>query len=86
MNNLTRCLRLPGVILPEVWNKGVAAGIAALFALGICGPAFGEMTLKYSDHDPPGGMRTGFNKDVWLPEELCPNLVFEHLKESGVSG
>ena len=24
--------------------------------------------MKYSDHDPPGGMRTKFLKDVWLPE------------------
>lgn len=24
--------------------------------------------IKYSDHDPPGGMRTQFLKDVWLPE------------------
>ena len=35
-------------------------------ALG--GSALAEMTLQYSDHDPPGAMRTGFNKDVWLPE------------------
>ena len=25
-------------------------------------------TMKYSDHDPPGGMRTDFLKNVWLPE------------------
>lgn len=24
--------------------------------------------MKYSDHDPPGGMRTQFVKDTWLPE------------------
>jgi len=24
--------------------------------------------IKYSDHDPPGGMRTQFLKEVWLPE------------------
>ena len=24
--------------------------------------------MKYSDHDPPGGMRTDFVKDVWLAE------------------
>ena len=28
----------------------------------------GAMTFKYSDHDPPGGMRTDFLKKVWLPE------------------
>ena len=26
------------------------------------------LTFKYSDHDPPGGMRTDFLKNVWLPE------------------
>jgi len=26
------------------------------------------ITMKYSDHDPPGGMRTDFLKNVWLPE------------------
>jgi TRAP-type C4-dicarboxylate transport system substrate-binding protein len=28
----------------------------------------GAVTMKYSDHDPPGGMRTDFLKNVWLPE------------------
>ena len=28
------------------------------------------ITFKYSDHDPPGGMRTDFLKNVWLPEVL----------------
>jgi TRAP-type C4-dicarboxylate transport system substrate-binding protein len=27
-----------------------------------------SITIKYSDHDPPGGMRTDFIKNVWLPE------------------
>lgn len=27
-----------------------------------------KIVLTYSDHDPTGGMRTGFIKDVWLPE------------------
>lgn len=26
------------------------------------------IAIKYSDHDPPGGMRTEFLKNVWLPE------------------
>jgi TRAP-type C4-dicarboxylate transport system substrate-binding protein len=26
------------------------------------------ITLTYSDHDPPGGMRTEFIKNVWFPE------------------
>ncbi len=28
----------------------------------------GKTKIKYSDHDPPGGMRTQFVKNVWLPE------------------
>lgn len=28
----------------------------------------GTIKMKYSDHDPPGGMRTNFVKEVWLPE------------------
>ncbi len=68
MENQKRFLRVPGVFLPGLWRKGVALGIAALFAVGIGGSAFAEVTLRYSDHDPSGGMRTGFNKDVWLPE------------------
>ncbi len=28
----------------------------------------GAITIKYSDHDPPGGMRSGFITDVWFPE------------------
>ena len=63
-----RCLRYLGSVLPEAWSKAVASAIAALFAVGVGGSALAEMTLKYADHDPPGGMRTGFNKDVWLPE------------------
>lgn len=27
-----------------------------------------EITLIYSDHDPPGGMRTEFIEKVWIPE------------------
>ena len=68
MKNLKGSLRLLGAVLPEAWSKGVASGIAALVAVALGGSALAEMTLKYSDHDPPGAMRTGFNKDVWLPE------------------
>jgi len=68
MKNLQRYLRRLRAVLPRTRSVGVASGIAALIAVGAGGPAMGEMTLKYSDHDPPGAMRTGFNKDVWLPE------------------
>jgi TRAP-type C4-dicarboxylate transport system substrate-binding protein len=27
-----------------------------------------KITLKYSDHDAPGGMRTDFVRNIWLPE------------------
>lgn len=36
------------------------------FASAICQGQ--TVTIKYSDHDPPGGMRTDFVKRVWLPE------------------
>lgn len=46
----------------------MAAAAGMLFAVSIGTAAMAETTLKYSDHDPLGGMRTQFNKDVWLPE------------------
>lgn len=27
-----------------------------------------EITLNYSDHDPPSGMRTKFIEEFWFPE------------------
>ena len=68
MENPKRCLRHLGAVLPKAWSRGLASGIAALFAVSIAGSASAEVTLRYSDHDPAGAMRTGFNKDVWLPE------------------
>lgn len=57
------------------------AGILVIaLAIGGCGPSGGqseeattpeevtEITLVYSDHDPPGGMRTEFIMNVWIPE------------------
>jgi TRAP-type C4-dicarboxylate transport system substrate-binding protein len=41
--------------------------LAAALAIGAAGAASAK-TLKYSDHDPLGGMRTNFVKEVWLPE------------------
>lgn len=43
--------------------RGLAAG--AVFLAGF-GAATAE-TLKYSDHDATGGMRTDFVKNVWIP-------------------
>ena len=37
-----------------------------LFIASICEGK--TITIKYSDHDPPGGMRTQFVKNVWFPE------------------
>ena len=68
MENLKRYLRIPRTVFPGLWRKAVASGVAALFAVSIAGSASAEVTLRYSDHDPAGAMRTGFNKDVWLPE------------------
>lgn len=47
---------------------GLATGVAALFAWGVGSAGAADVTLKYSDHDPLGGMRTNFVKDVWLAE------------------
>ena len=50
-----RCVaRLPGYVL-------------LLTLLAACTESSG-ISLNYSDHDPLGGMRTQFVKDVWLPE------------------
>ncbi len=68
MGNPKRCFRIVEAVMPKVRILGAASGIAALFAVCVVGPALAEMTLRYSDHDPAGAMRTGFNKDVWLPE------------------
>ena len=40
--------------------------VASVVALSATDPASAR-TLRYNDHDPPGGMRTNFVKDVWLP-------------------
>jgi len=54
LNGLTR------KIAPTVMVAGLA-----LFAWTA---SAADVTLKYSDHDPLGGMRTQFAKDVWLAE------------------
>lgn len=46
----------------------LATGAAALFAWNVGSAGAADITLKYSDHDPLGGMRTNFVKDVWLAE------------------
>jgi len=46
-----------------------AAGATALLALGMGSPATAaDFELKYTDHDPLGGVRTDFVKNVFLPE------------------
>ena len=46
----------------------LALTAAVLLALGATSVQAADITLKYSDHDPLGGMRTNFLKNVWLPE------------------
>lgn len=41
--------------------------LCTILFMTVC-PEAKVVTLKYSDHDPPGGMRTEFLKNVWLPE------------------
>ena len=44
------------------------AGAAALASLTVACSRSSGLALNYSDHDPLGGMRTQFVKEVWLPE------------------
>jgi len=44
----------------------VVALLGIVWATNVCQAA--SITIRYSDHDPPGGMRTEFLKNVWLPE------------------
>ncbi len=44
------------------------SGAILLLTLAIACSRSAGITLNYSDHDPLGGMRTQFVKDVWLPE------------------
>ena len=46
----------------------LATGAAALFAWNVGSAGAADITLKYSDHDPLGGMRTNFVKEGWLAE------------------
>ncbi len=48
--------------------KTNAMGLMGSAILAISLSAAHADTLKYSDHDATGGMRTDFVKDVWLPE------------------
>ncbi len=45
------------------------SGLVLLFVLGLSAVCLADtVKMKYSDHDPPGGMRTEFVKNTWLPE------------------
>ena len=46
---------------------GLAVSLICTVVLGACSRSSG-IALNYSDHDPLGGMRTQFVKEVWLPE------------------
>ncbi|MBS1116117.1 MAG: transporter substrate-binding protein, partial [candidate division NC10 bacterium] len=45
---------------------GALALVAALVAPS--GVVAGTITIKYTDSDPPGGVRTNYVKNVWFPE------------------
>lgn len=48
----------------KLMTRALASTAVLVAALGMAS----AQTLKYSDHDATGGMRTNFVKDVWLPE------------------
>lgn len=51
------------------FNKKISLVLAFLLAISFSTVSLaGTVKMKYSDHDPPGGMRTNFVKNVWLPE------------------
>jgi len=53
----------------RIYNQISVAAVALAVILSIgCVAAAETIKMKYSDHDPPGGMRTNFVKDVWLTE------------------
>ena len=55
--------------IKKIGSAGLATAFAAVLALGAGGTvSAADVTLKYNDHDPLGGMRTNFVKNVWLPE------------------
>jgi TRAP-type C4-dicarboxylate transport system substrate-binding protein len=58
MKTATRIVALTGV---------VALAVVLLAASAVTA---GTITVKYSDHDPPGGVRTNFVKNVWFPEMI----------------
>lgn len=54
-----------------MYGKGrLLVGLAVIvFAVGLNGSIMaGNITIKYSDHDAPGGIRTNFLSKVWIPE------------------
>ncbi|MBT8361342.1 MAG: TRAP transporter substrate-binding protein DctP, partial [Deltaproteobacteria bacterium] len=49
--------------------KKCTMALVFLLALGLNTLCLADtIKMKYSDHDPPGGMRTDFVKNTWLPE------------------
>lgn len=52
----------------SVSRRELLRGVGAVAALTVGCTRSSGLALNYSDHDPLGGMRTQFVKDVWLPE------------------
>jgi TRAP-type C4-dicarboxylate transport system substrate-binding protein len=46
---------------------GTVAAMAIILAASL---ASAKITIKYSDHDPPGGMRPKFIQEIWMPEMI----------------
>ena len=63
-------LRVPGAGLRPGLRLGFAARAGAALALlgALAAAPVSAETMRYSDHDPLGGMRTDFVNEVWLPE------------------
>lgn len=53
-----------------VMKRWGAALIVLLVVLAGAVAQAGTITIKYSDHDPPGGVRTNYVKNVWFPEMI----------------
>ena len=53
-----------------VMKRWGAALVVLLVVLAGAVAQAGTITIKYSDHDPPGGVRTNYVKNVWFPEMI----------------
>ncbi len=52
----------------KMTKRATFASMATALAMSVAGTVAPAETLKYTDHDATGGIRTDFVKEVWLPE------------------